>query len=126
MFVVFCAAVLPLLFYFTHSSFLFCLSLSFFFHKRAGELIAVRRVNFSYKSTSSTLSFEAPLMPGDYTYALYLMSDCYVGLDQQYEVKFKVTPAPEGGNSGVSGGEGGIGEEDEYLEEEDGYGDGGM
>lgn len=55
-----------------------------------GELIALRRLNFPYKNTKTTLSFDVPDESGIYIYNLYFMSDTYLGLDQQYEVKFEV------------------------------------
>jgi activating signal cointegrator complex subunit 3 len=59
------------------------------------ELIALRRIRFQQQKTTTTLSFDAPDLPGDYCYTLYLMSDSYLGLDQQYDLKFTVTPATE-------------------------------
>lgn len=39
---------------------------------------------------SNEFSFDMPEATGDYTFALYLMSDVYLGLDQQYEISFEV------------------------------------
>ncbi len=55
-----------------------------------GELLALRRIQFPGKKTSVNLSFEAPDLEGKYNYNLYYMSDSYIGLDQQYQVSFKV------------------------------------
>jgi len=59
-----------------------------------GELMALRRVNCQGKSTAK-LSFDIPEEKGSYCYYLYLMCDVYLGLDQQYEIKFEVTQAAE-------------------------------
>jgi len=51
------------------------------------ELLAMKRVNFKGE-TKTNLSFAAPEKPGSYSYALYCISDCYLGLDLQYNVTF--------------------------------------
>ncbi len=45
---------------------------------------------------STSMSFEAPEVEGNHSYCLYLMADCYRGLDQQYDIKFTVK---KGGNN---------------------------
>ncbi len=37
---------------------------------------------------TTSLTFNAPTLAGDYTYYVYLMSDSYMGLDQQYKICF--------------------------------------
>lgn len=53
------------------------------------ELKAFRRVTFAHRTTA-TLSVAAPVLPGTYDLALMLVSDAYLGLDQQYTVRLTV------------------------------------
>jgi len=39
---------------------------------------------------TTSLTFNAPTLAGDYTYYIYLMSDSYMGLDQQYKISFTI------------------------------------
>lgn len=58
--------------------------------KQANELIAMKRclnVQLNRKSLDR-LVFNCPSQPGKYVYTLYYLSDCYLGLDQQYEFCF--------------------------------------
>jgi preprotein translocase subunit Sec63 len=57
----------------------------------AGELIALRRLQFLQKTTTK-LTFEVPNdEPGaERSVVLYLLSDSYIGFDQQYEISFTV------------------------------------
>eukprot|EP00041_Stephanoeca_diplocostata_P037705 m.1438324 g.1438324 ORF g.1438324 m.1438324 type:complete len:285 (+) comp25090_c1_seq3:6103-6957(+) len=58
-----------------------------------GELVALKRIGgIKGKSLTTTLAFWSPEQPGPASYSLYLMSDCYMGLDQQYEISFEVGP----------------------------------
>ena len=41
------------------------------------------------------LEFSAPEDPGDYLLTLFLMSDSYLGCDQEYEIKLTVVPESE-------------------------------
>ena len=51
------------------------------------ELIALKRVPMSRNlSTTQQLTFFTPEVAGRVVYTLYVMSDSYLGLDQQYEV----------------------------------------
>ena len=51
------------------------------------ELIALKRVPMSRNlSTTQQLTFFTPEVAGRVVYTLYVMSDAYLGLDQQYEV----------------------------------------
>ncbi|KAH3764158.1 activating signal cointegrator 1 complex subunit 3 [Pelomyxa schiedti] len=54
------------------------------------ELIALRRVTFATNTTASLL-IVAPPEPGKYTYTVYIMSDSYIGINQQYEVSIDTT-----------------------------------
>ncbi|XP_045150249.1 activating signal cointegrator 1 complex subunit 3 [Echinops telfairi] len=57
------------------------------------ELIALKRVGFVRNHQVASISFYTPELPGRYIYTLYLMSDCYLGLDQQYDLYLNITPA---------------------------------
>lgn len=54
------------------------------------ELIALKRIMFIGKQSNTTLTFDLPEKQGQYTYQLYLISDSYLGLDQQYSIDFKI------------------------------------
>jgi len=56
------------------------------------------------------LEFTAPEDPGDYTFTLFLMSDSYMGCDQEYEVS--VTVVADDGDAGKE-----MDEEDDDEEE---------
>uniref|UniRef100_A0A8C5LGL3 Activating signal cointegrator 1 complex subunit 3 n=1 Tax=Jaculus jaculus TaxID=51337 RepID=A0A8C5LGL3_JACJA len=57
------------------------------------ELIALKRVGYIRNHHDVSLSFYTPETPGRYIFTLYLMSDCYLGLDQQYDIYLNVTQA---------------------------------
>ena len=57
------------------------------------EVIALKRVGYVKSKSNVSLSFYTPLMTGRVIYTLYLMSDCYLGLDQQYDVCLQVKPS---------------------------------
>ncbi|CAO2627749.1 Activating signal cointegrator 1 complex subunit 3 [Lemmus lemmus] len=57
------------------------------------EMIASKRVGFVRTHHDASLSFCSPKTPGRYIFTLYLMSDCYLGLDQQYDIYLNVTKA---------------------------------
>uniref|UniRef100_A0A8C0HYS9 Helicase C-terminal domain-containing protein n=1 Tax=Balaenoptera musculus TaxID=9771 RepID=A0A8C0HYS9_BALMU len=57
------------------------------------ELIALKRVGYVRNHHVVSISFYTPEVPGRYIYTLYFMSDCYLGLDQQYDIHLHVTPA---------------------------------
>jgi len=59
-----------------------------------GELLALRKISFQ-KNLTTQLMFDVPDEEGDYHYYLYLMCDSYLGLDQQYDIKFKAIPKDE-------------------------------
>lgn len=54
--------------------------------RETGELLALKRLGgLRGRSMSTSLAFFTAEDPGDATYTLYLVSDCYLGLDQQYD-----------------------------------------
>lgn len=57
------------------------------------ELLAVKRVGYVRNNTAVSLAFYTPEKTGKCIYTLYLMSDSYLGLDQQYDIHLNVTPA---------------------------------
>ncbi|KAK2190738.1 hypothetical protein NP493_71g03022 [Ridgeia piscesae] len=57
------------------------------------EVIAVKRVGYRRGQSSVQLAFYTPETVGRVIYTLYLMSDCYLGLDQQYDVCLNVVEA---------------------------------
>lgn len=68
-----------------------------------GELLALKRLGgLRGRETRVGLSFFTPEEAGEFVHTLYVISDCYLGLDQQYDFALVVTePPPEG--SGVEG-----------------------
>jgi len=54
------------------------------------ELVAIKRVAFKKRSIQEKLEFVAP-SGGNYEYMLYLMSDSYMGVDQEFKVELKVS-----------------------------------
>ncbi|XP_044063670.1 activating signal cointegrator 1 complex subunit 3 [Siniperca chuatsi] len=57
------------------------------------ELLAVKRVGYVRNYSAVSVAFYTPEKTGKCIYTLYLMSDSYLGLDQQYEIHLNVTPA---------------------------------
>ncbi|KAM3614996.1 uncharacterized protein V6R79_021978 [Siganus canaliculatus] len=57
------------------------------------ELLAVKRVGYVRNSTAVSVAFYTPEKTGKCIYTLYLMSDSYLGLDQQYDMYLNVTAA---------------------------------
>ena len=68
------------------------------------ELVAMKRVAVDGRRSQSShqLGFVAPDRPGRSVLTLYVASDCYVGLDQQYSVYLQAEPASadDDGNDG--------------------------
>lgn len=58
-----------------------------------GELLALKRVSGVRGKSLQQLSFYTPSKPGRIILTLYLMSDCYLGLDQQYDIYLEVIPS---------------------------------
>jgi activating signal cointegrator complex subunit 3 len=62
----------------------------------SGELLALKRLGYIRTKTVTTLAFLAPEEPCRKIYTLYLISDCYLGLDQQHDLCLNfVTPGNE-------------------------------
>ena len=59
----------------------------------ANSLLCIKRISLQLKAKVK-LEFTAP-EPGEYAYKLYLMSDSYLGCDQEYELPLKVAEADE-------------------------------
>ncbi|TRZ04207.1 hypothetical protein DNTS_002616, partial [Danionella cerebrum] len=57
------------------------------------ELLAVKRVGFIRNRSSASVAFYTPEKTGKCIYTIYLMSDSYMGLDQQYDIHLNVIPA---------------------------------
>ncbi|XP_056902456.1 activating signal cointegrator 1 complex subunit 3 isoform X2 [Takifugu flavidus] len=57
------------------------------------ELLAVKRLGYVRHSTVASVAFYTPERTGKCIYTLYLLSDSYLGLDQQYDLHLNVTPA---------------------------------
>lgn len=57
------------------------------------ELMAMKRVSYISGRSNQQLVFYTPRIPGRYIYRLYCLSDCYQGLDQQYDLHLDVTEA---------------------------------
>ncbi|XP_067120382.1 activating signal cointegrator 1 complex subunit 3 isoform X2 [Centruroides vittatus] len=58
------------------------------------DLIAMKRIGYIGTQSRHQLVFYTPEKAGRYVYTLFLMSDCYLGLDQQYEVCLKAMEPP--------------------------------
>ncbi|XP_032413978.1 activating signal cointegrator 1 complex subunit 3 isoform X1 [Xiphophorus hellerii] len=56
------------------------------------ELLAVKRVGYIRNHTAVSVAFYTPEKTGKCIYTLYVMSDSYLGLDQQYDIHLNVTP----------------------------------
>lgn len=61
--------------------------------QETGELLALKRVAYRSNRSSHPLIFTAPTVPGRVIYTIYLISDGYIGLDQQYNVQLEVIEA---------------------------------
>uniref|UniRef100_A0A8C2Z046 Activating signal cointegrator 1 complex subunit 3 n=1 Tax=Cyclopterus lumpus TaxID=8103 RepID=A0A8C2Z046_CYCLU len=57
------------------------------------ELLAVKRVGYVRHHSAVSVAFYTPERTGKCIYTLYLMSDSYLGLDQQYDIHLNVTAA---------------------------------
>ncbi|XP_060726018.1 activating signal cointegrator 1 complex subunit 3 isoform X1 [Tachysurus vachellii] len=57
------------------------------------ELLAIKRVGYIRNRNVTSLAFYTPEQTGKCIYTLYLMSDSYLGLDQQYDIHLNVIPA---------------------------------
>lgn len=59
----------------------------------AQEVVALKRVNHIRGRTSAQLALVTPETTGRVIFTLYLMSDSYLGLDQQYDICLDVVAA---------------------------------
>ncbi|XP_059698372.1 activating signal cointegrator 1 complex subunit 3 [Haemorhous mexicanus] len=57
------------------------------------ELIALKRTGYVRNRNTVSLAFYTPETPGKCIYTLYLMSDSYLGMDQQYDIYLNIVPA---------------------------------
>ncbi|XP_067947323.1 activating signal cointegrator 1 complex subunit 3-like [Watersipora subatra] len=62
-------------------------------HVESGELWALKRVGFVRGQTSVSLSIVTPYMAGRHIFTIYVLSDSYLGLDQQFDLHLEVTDA---------------------------------
>jgi len=83
------------------------------------ELMALKRT-FVSRSTKTELYFEVPEEPGEYTYTLFLMSDSYLGMDQQYDFVINVM---EGQREEDFEGDEGENEDSDLYDEDELYGE---
>lgn len=61
-----------------------------FGNPKTNQLVAIKRVTLNKDSTNIQLVCNAPNNPGENIYTLYLISDSWIGCDQEYEVPFTV------------------------------------
>lgn len=63
-------------------------------HQAEAELIAMKRCVYRSNKSSHQLCFYAPSRLGRCIFTVYLLSDGYIGLDQQYDINFEVVETP--------------------------------
>jgi activating signal cointegrator complex subunit 3 len=56
-------------------------------------VIALKRVSYIRGSSKQSLAIYTPENTGRVIYTLYMMSDSYLGLDQQYDICLDIIPA---------------------------------
>ncbi|XP_066464224.1 activating signal cointegrator 1 complex subunit 3 isoform X1 [Eleutherodactylus coqui] len=57
------------------------------------ELVALKRVGYIRNKSTVSIAFYSPEHTGRCIYTLYLMSDSYMGMDQQYDLYLDIIPA---------------------------------
>ncbi|CAJ0938540.1 unnamed protein product [Ranitomeya imitator] len=57
------------------------------------ELVALKRVGYVRTRSTASVAFYTPENTGRCIYTLYLMSDSYLGMDQQYDLYLSIIPA---------------------------------
>lgn len=57
------------------------------------EVIALKRIGYIRNRSKSQLAFYTPEKTGRIIYTLYMMSDAYLGLDQQLDIPMEILPA---------------------------------
>jgi len=58
----------------------------------SSEVVAVKRVGYVRNRSHAQITLLTPDKIGRVIYTLYLMSDCYLGLDQQYDLYVDIIP----------------------------------
>uniref|UniRef100_A0A803VRD7 Activating signal cointegrator 1 complex subunit 3 n=1 Tax=Ficedula albicollis TaxID=59894 RepID=A0A803VRD7_FICAL len=66
------------------------------------ELVALKRTGYIRNRNTVSIAFYTPETPGKCIYTLYLMSDSYLGMDQQYDIYLNIVPA-QGTTEGTEG-----------------------
>lgn len=56
----------------------------------AGELLALKRCSYRHTKSSHQITFTAPQKLGRIIYTVYVMSDSYIGFDQQFDIHLEV------------------------------------
>ncbi|TMW51086.1 hypothetical protein DOY81_003817 [Sarcophaga bullata] len=59
------------------------------------ELLAMKRINIRGLKASNRITFQCPPRKGRLLLTLYLMSDCLIGFDQQFDLQFEIVDAKE-------------------------------
>ena len=59
-----------------------------------GELVALKRLGQLRTKSHCSLSFTASHLPERRIYTVYLISDCYFGIDQQYDIYIETVSSP--------------------------------
>lgn len=62
-----------------------------------GTLLGIKRVSFA-KQAREKLNFMPPAVAGPHTLTIYLMSDSYVGCDQEFQVEINLAQGEQGGD----------------------------
>lgn len=59
------------------------------------ELLAMKRINIRGLKASNRITFQCPPRKGRLLLTLYLMSDCLIGFDQQFDLQFEIVDAKQ-------------------------------
>lgn len=54
------------------------------------RLLTIKRFTMNKLLMNFILNFDAPSKPGFYKYKMYLMSDSYLGVDQEFDISFTI------------------------------------
>lgn len=65
---------------------------------KTNTLLSIKRLTLNQKAKIK-LDFTAPTITNSYSYTLYLMSDAYLGCDQEYKLNFNVVSKSNQNNS---------------------------
>ncbi|CAG0914937.1 unnamed protein product [Notodromas monacha] len=66
----------------------------------SGELLGLKRVGYIATRATFHLTFHTPPAPGRLLLTLYLVSDSYLGLDQQFDIPLQLDPSRSQDNPG--------------------------